>query len=222
MTTTTLPTFAMVSTHSLASLCKANAPASAVFVWSALVSFDFHKKGRCFPKISTLKELLGGEINERKIYWAINWLREAGFLKTNKRTSSNRFDLQLRKETDFARKPKPATDSNSPATDSHRREKPKGKRQPSYYQKRRTQGLSKEKQSQLKQEKKLTQYCEDVAGYLMSIQDPNWPHPIVAPDKPSFTPESLRNEIQRPDSLIYNHIGRRAIWDWIQEAAKGS
>ena len=221
MTTTTIPAFAMVSTHSLASLCKAKAPASAILVWSALVSFDFHKRGKCFPKISTIKQLLGGEINERKIYWAINWLREAGFLKTNKRTSSNRFDLSLRKESDFRPNIKPATHSKPPATDDSRREKPKRERK-RFYKKAKSPALSKEKQAELAHSKKLTHYCEDVAGYLMSLNSQNWPYPIVEPPKPTLPLDELREECSRPDHALYNHSGRQQMWDWIKEAAKRS
>jgi hypothetical protein len=222
MSSATIPTFAMVSTNSLAELCKAKAPASAVLVWSALVSFDFHKRGKCFPKISTIKQLLGGEINERKIYWAINWLRNAGFLKTNKRTSSNRFDLSLRKQTDFAKqyaKPEPATHRKQPATDDSRREKPKRERKP-FFNKRRSVGLSKEKQATLDREKAITRYCEDVAGFIMAINAPNWPHPIIEPAKPMFPLEELHTELLRPDLLLYNQVGASKIWDWIKKAAK--
>lgn len=221
MTTATIPTFAMVSTNSLAELCKAKAPASAVLVWSALVSFDFHKRGKCFPKISTIKQLLGGDINERKIYWAINWLRDAGFLKTNKRTSSNRFELSLRKQTDFAKqytKPEPATHSKPPATDDSRREKPKGKRKPFIY-KRKSSPLSKEKTAKLEKERALTRYCEDVAGFIMAINHPNWPHPIIEPPRPMFPLDEIYKELLRPDLLLYNQVGAKKIWDWVKEAS---
>lgn len=222
MTTATIPTFAMVSTKSLAELCKAKAPASAVLVWSALVSFDFHKRGKCFPKISTIKQLLGGDIHERKIYWAINWLREAGFLKTNKRTSSNRFDLSLRKQTDFAKQyapTKPATNSTPPATDDSRRENPKRERKP-FINKRKSRGLSKEKQAQLDKEKAITAYCEEVACFFIASNAKIWPHKIVEPPPPMFALDELYNELLRNDLLLYNQAGASRCWDWIKMAAK--
>ncbi len=102
MSTTTLPRFAHITITEIAELIKADAPASVLAIWSILCSFDYSKRGTCFPKISTIKKLLestGGTFREGKIYWALSWLEEKGFLTRNQRRSRKRFELNLRQES---------------------------------------------------------------------------------------------------------------------------
>ena len=102
MSTTTLPRFAHITIIEIAELIKADAPASVLAIWSILCSFDYSKRGTCFPKISTIKKLLestGGTFREGKIYWALSWLEEKGFLTRNQRRSRKRFELNLRQES---------------------------------------------------------------------------------------------------------------------------
>ena len=113
-----LPTYSHINIHSLTELSKAKAPASVLYVYTALCSFDFKGSGYCFPKISTIAALLEHSLSERTIYWALNWLKEKGFLRTQSRTSRKRFELVLRKTASWLKRKAKQTCNGEHATNA--------------------------------------------------------------------------------------------------------
>ena len=234
MTTTTLPSFAHISISEIAELIKADAPASVLAVWSILASFDYKKRGTCFPKISTIKKLLestGGSFREGKIYWALSWMEEKGFLKRNTRRSRQRFEMKLRQES-FRQTYDPSELKQAePTTDESRRENLR-KREltlpltPSHSERgkprKSSRSLKRERARQLEEklqhERSLSNYCEEVAGYLLVRDNVDFKHlnnPVPSPAH-TFSSEELRLEVQNKGSLNYQHVGRQKIWDWLK------
>ena len=179
MTTTTLPCFAHITISEIAELIKHDAPASVLAVWSILASFDYKKRGTCFPKISTIKKLLestGGTFREGKVYWALSWLEEKGFLVRNSRRSRQRFEMKLRQEafretydqSEYI--PAEPTMGESRRENLRNRELPPPtppKRKGRKHRGRRADLRKQQAQLQVKldYEKSLSSYCEEVASW---------------------------------------------------------
>jgi hypothetical protein len=240
MSTTTLPSFAHISITEISQLLKAEAPASVLAVWTVLASFDYKKNGYCFPKISTIKKMLesaGGSFREGKVYWALAWLEEKGFLKRNGRRSRQRFDLQLRRDSfeQDSRTSDPSEYSeDKPPTDDSRRENLRNRelsppQTPPQREGARQKGRKARKReeqqrinTQLAHSKALTAYCEEVAGYLWIKDRPDLSHLSNPTPTPMgcFTLTELKNEVQHHNSLSYQEVGRQKIWHWIKQNHK--
>ena len=239
MSTTTLPRFAHITISEIAELIKADAPASVLAVWSILCSFDYSKRGTCFPKISTIKNLLestGGTFREGKIYWALSWLEEKGFLTRNERRSRKRFELNLRQQCIARITTSDPSESNNdkPPTDDSRRENLRNRelsppQTPPQREGARQKGRKARKReeqqridTELAHSKAISEYCESIAGYLWIKDRPDLSH-LSNPEPPRpncFTLEELKNEVQHQGSLSYQEVGRQKIWHWIKQNHK--
>lgn len=98
MTTTT--TFAAISTTELTALATSKVSRSAILVYMAISSHlrGFEGSTSAFPSIKRIMALLGGSVARSTVFEALNQLKKAGLIKTERTTErkSNTYHLRVR------------------------------------------------------------------------------------------------------------------------------
>jgi predicted transcriptional regulator len=90
-----MTTFAIITTREIGALCKLKPSASAVLVYTTLLTYA-QDKVSCFPKVETIRARMQNAYSRSAIMKALKWLDDYGFIQRNDRRSKERFKLLKR------------------------------------------------------------------------------------------------------------------------------
>lgn len=88
-------TFAIITTREIGALCKLKPSASAVLVYTTLLTYA-QDKVSCFPKVETIRARMQNAYSRSAIMKALKWLDDYGFIQRSDRRSKERFKLLKR------------------------------------------------------------------------------------------------------------------------------